>query len=181
MSASCSLHSSLPNYLTDHAVPEINRIIKKATLDIVRPQWITDCIHLQELVPLHKKSVITSTYIIVSANRFRYLFHATQERIDAPEYGEDDEDQVADDNFEQAESKAPSVVEDEEAEVNTPLADWFKVEKDSVPKVIENSDTETEDDSDHGEFPPEDGDDEWLKLDASLDGLLGPDTTDVCP
>lgn len=103
--------------------------------------------------------------------------------MDAPEYEEDDEE--ADGDAQQAESTAPSVENEEakdveETEANLALADWFKVERDDAPKVIENSDTETEDDSDHDEFPPEDGDEEWLKLDASPDDLPGPEATKVC-
>ena len=53
----CSFFFTQDVYLmrSRHLVPEINRIIQKETYDIVRPQWILDCIQQNQLVPLSKK------------------------------------------------------------------------------------------------------------------------------
>lgn len=42
---------------TDHnlAAYDIKLLIDKDSVDIIRPQWVTDCIHRGELVPLRKK------------------------------------------------------------------------------------------------------------------------------
>lgn len=102
----------------------------------------------------------------------RYFFHATQEKMDASEFVEDAEDLMDTSNYEM-DIKTPLFVKDEatddkaeEVEVNPALADWFKVEQEDIPKFVENSDTETEDDSDHDDLPPDedDGDDKWLDV-----------------
>jgi len=147
--------------------PEINRIIQKETYDIVRPQWILDCIQLDQLVPLSKK----------------YFFHATPHRKETEEYNLDDEDEEADAPMADVGFKVPDVLEDKEPEdaeqpdIKSALADWFKVEQDETPsvRVHENSDTETEDDSDHDGLAPEEGDDGWLKIKPSPNVASGSD------
>lgn len=137
--------------------PEINRIIQKGTYDIIRPQWILDCIQLDKPVPLSKK----------------YFFHATPHRTETEEYNLEDEDEEADAPMADADDvgfKVPDVPEDkdkepegaEQPDIGSALADWFKVEQDETPsvRIHENSDTETEDDSDHDDLPPDEGDDE---------------------
>lgn len=56
-------------------------------------------------------------------------------------------------------------------DMDAALGDWFKVKNaeasvNSVP-VLENSDTETEDDSDHEELRADDVDDEWQEIQPS--------------
>lgn len=92
--------------------------------------------------------------------------------MDAPAFVEDAEDLIDAGNNE-VDIKTPLAVKVEaadekhgEVEADPALADWFKVEQEDMPKFIENSDTETEDDSDHDDLPPggDDGDDEWLNV-----------------
>ncbi|KZP16598.1 ATP-dependent DNA ligase [Athelia psychrophila] len=133
--------------------PEINRIVQKGTIDILRPHWIDECIRTQTLIPF----------------QIKYFFHATQGKMNAPEFSEDAEDLIDAGDYE-VDTKIPLVIKDEAADekagdvkIDPALADWFKVEQEDIPKFVENSDTETEDDSDHDDLPP-DGDDEWLDV-----------------
>lgn len=89
--------------------------------------------------------------------------------MNAPEFSEDAEDLIDAGDYE-VDTKIPLVIKDEAADekagdvkIDPALADWFKVEQEDIPKFVENSDTETEDDSDHDDLPP-DGDDEWLDV-----------------
>jgi DNA ligase-4 len=157
------------------SVPEINRIIQKGTYDIIRPQWILDCIQLDKPVPLSKKcrsGFCPQLYSTLIAT-FRYFFHATPHRTETEEYNLEDEDEEADAPMADADDvgfKVPDVPEDkdkepegaEQPDIGSALADWFKVEQDETPsvRIHENSDTETEDDSDHDDLPPDEGDDE---------------------
>lgn len=148
--------------------PEINRIMQKDTYDIVRPQWILDCIQQRQLVPLSKK----------------YCFHATRRRTETQEYNHEDNDEneqidapIAVD--ERVEFKVPDVPEDKDEEpgdarqldAEPALADWFKVGQDETAstsaRIHENSDTETENDSDHDDLPVDEGDDQWVNVESS--------------
>ncbi|KAF7972746.1 hypothetical protein HWV62_17106 [Athelia sp. TMB] len=135
--------------------PEVNRIIGKETIDIVRSAWINDCIQAQALVPFRKK----------------YFFHATQEKMDSPEFADDINDDQEGGEDRTTDFMAPPVKHELEAdhaenvEPDPALAEWFKVEPEGVPEVAQNSDTETENDSDV-DAPPDGEDDDWFKLDA---------------
>jgi len=66
-------------------------------------------------------------------------------------------------------------------DIDPALADWFKVEQDEPNvRVHENSDTETENDSDHDGLPVDEGDDEWLKVKPNADIASGSDPEKVC-
>jgi DNA ligase-4 len=77
---------------------------------------------------------------------------------------------------EDADFKVPDLPEDkddkpedtEQPDVDSALADWFKVEQVETPstgvRIHENSDTETENDSDHDDLRPDEEEDEWLKV-----------------
>ncbi|KAJ8590777.1 DNA ligase 4 [Rhizopogon salebrosus TDB-379] len=136
---------------------DIKLLIGKGNVDIIRPQWITDCIARGELVPLKKK----------------YFFHATVGRQESADYHMDsDEDQAMTDRTveEDARLKMPTTPEgieprDEEAEdVDPELADWFNV--DAQPAAAEDSETEAESDADsnNDDVKEEDLDDEWFQV-----------------
>lgn len=99
--------------------------------------------------------------------------------MDAPDFAEDTEDQM-DGGDHKMDLKPQLVVEDElKAEVDPSLAEWFKVEPEDGPQTIEDSDTETDDDSDHDELPPDSGDDDWLNV-SPEEAQANPDVTMVC-
>lgn len=138
---------------------DIKLLIDKDSVDIIRPQWITDCIHQGELVPLKKK----------------YFFHATLASQESNDYHQldDDEDQEMTDGTveEHASLQIPITPEGfepklEETEDTDPeLADWFQV--DPKPAVPEDSETEDESDADsnNDDVKEEDADaDEWFQV-----------------
>lgn len=142
---------------------DIKLLVDKGNVDIIRPQWVTDCIHRGELVPLKKK----------------YFFHATPERQDSDDYHQmdADEDQVMTDRTveEDASLKIPTTPEGFEPkleaaeDIDPGLADWFQV--DVMPVVPEDSETEAESDADSNndakEEDNDDDDDEWFQVPRS--------------
>jgi hypothetical protein len=108
---------------------------------------------------------------------FRYFFHATPHRTETEEYGLEDEDvevPIAEEEFkvpDSPEDKGKSVEGTEQLEMDSSLAGWLKVGQDDLHNtdVHENSDTDTEDDSDHEGVRPDEGDDDWLKVKQSPD------------
>ncbi|KAG1735545.1 ATP dependent DNA ligase domain-containing protein [Suillus lakei] len=136
---------------------DIKLLIDKDIVDIIRPQWVTDCIHLGELVPLKKK----------------YFFHATPARQESDDYHQmdADEDQEMTDRIveEDANLKIPTTPEGkpklkEAEDIDPELTDWFQV--DAKPAVPEDSETEAESDADsnNDDVKEEDVDDEWLQV-----------------
>jgi DNA ligase 4 len=116
----------------------------------------------------------------------RYFFHATSHRAEREEYNLEDQDiqmdaSMIENGEEDAEFKDHDWLEHkdeeprdaEQPDIDSPLADWFKVEQDETPgtsaRVHDLSDTETEDDSDHEDLRPDEGEDEWLKIKPSTD------------
>ncbi|KAG1728061.1 ATP dependent DNA ligase domain-containing protein [Suillus paluster] len=130
---------------------DIKLLIDKGIVDIIRPQWITDCVLRRELVPLQKK----------------YFFHATPERQESDDYHQMDvdEDQVMTDRTveEDASLKVPTTPESIEPKIEDAeeLADWFKI--DTKPAVPEDSETEAESDADSNN-EEEDADEEWFQV-----------------
>lgn len=51
--------------LMDYTVPEINRIMQKGTTNIIRPDWINECIRTQTLVPFQIKLAMSNLLTIV--------------------------------------------------------------------------------------------------------------------
>lgn len=138
---------------------DLKLLIDKDSVDIIRPQWITDCIHQGELVPLKKK----------------YFFHATLASQESNDYHQldDDEDQEMTDGTveEHASMQIPITPEgfepklEETENIDPELADWFQVD----PKPAGPEDSETEDESDadsnNDDVKEEDADaDEWFKV-----------------
>jgi hypothetical protein len=120
----------------------------------------------------------------------RYFFHATPHRAEREEYNLEDEDiqvdaPIIENEEEDAEFKVPDWPKNkneepgdaEQPDIDSPLADWFKVEQDETPgtsiRIHDLSDTETENDSDHEDLCPDEGEDEWLKIKPSTDRPSG--------
>ncbi|KAH7924280.1 ATP-dependent DNA ligase [Leucogyrophana mollusca] len=150
---------------------DIKLLINKGTIDIVKPQWIVDCIAQEEIIPLRKK----------------YLFHASIDRQQSSEYNEEDVDEdydMRDGTGEQdARLNVPAISEGEEAkeefeEADVTLADWFKV--DTRPAPNEGSDTETETDADsvNDDVKLEDDENDWFKIEPSDSSVLEMDIAD---
>ena len=142
---------------------DIKRIIEKTEFDIIRPQWVLDCVRQGELVPLRKK----------------YFFHATLSRMEDEEYdltdseGESaprapttssslkDEDEVF---------RALAMSEASVSELESENSEWFKVEPDDskIPRKVDDSETEEDNDSDNHDLNEpdtiEDDDDEWFSI-----------------
>ena len=147
---------------------DIKRIIEETKFDIIRPQWIYDCIQQGELVPLRKK----------------YFFHASPARIGDEEYDlSESEDETV-----PRTSPAPSSLKDEgevirtlevskasESVLESEHSEWFKVEP-SDPKIrgkIDDSETEEDNDSanqdSEGADTAADDDDEWFTIPRESD------------
>ena len=143
---------------------DIKRIIEKTEFDIIRPQWIHDCVQQGELVPLKKK----------------YFFHASPARTGDEEYDlSDSEDGSA--------SCAPTISgnlldEDDMAralemskvsgsELESEHSEWFKVELGDlkIPGRVDDSETEEDNDSDNHDLEEhekveDDDNDEWFTI-----------------
>ncbi|KAG1849416.1 ATP dependent DNA ligase domain-containing protein [Suillus subalutaceus] len=127
---------------------DIKLLIDKDSVDIIRPQWITDCIHRGELVPLKKK----------------YFFHATLARQESDDYHQldTDEDQEMTDGTveEDASLKIPITPEgfepklEETKDIDPELMDWFQRKSLTA-------------DSNNDDVKEEDVDDEWFQVPRS--------------
>ncbi|KAI9457174.1 ATP dependent DNA ligase domain-containing protein [Boletus coccyginus] len=141
---------------------DIRLLVNKGTVDIVRPQWLLDCVARDELVSLKKK----------------YFFHASDDRQTSAEYnecnseGEEMDDKPQEPSGEQdASPQIPTTPEGidpkvEPAEdVDPALAEWLNV--DSRHTVTEDSATESESDADSLNDDIDKDADEWIAMEAS--------------
>ena len=142
---------------------DIKRIIEKTEYDIIRPQWILDCVRQGEQVPLRKK----------------YFFHAPPARLEDEEYDLSDS---GDESVPRASTISTSMKDEDEvdralaisrasgSELESEHSEWFKVEPNDpkVPGKVDDSETEEDNDSDnHDSNEPdavEDDDDEWFPV-----------------
>ncbi|KAH9852184.1 DNA ligase 4 [Lenzites betulinus] len=119
---------------------DIKLIVNKGVCDIIRPQWILDCVAQEEIVPLTKK----------------YFFHATAARKEMDEYNMDDSD-TEEEPDEEPPVPAPSTSKKSQspdnaaaspkadAEIDPSLAEWFDVGAKRPSAAAEGgSDTESE-------------------------------------
>jgi len=140
---------------------DIKLIMNKGVCDIIRPQWIMDCIAKEELVPLTKK----------------YFFHATSRRLQDDEYDVDEDTEEEPEEPITPQVSQPVEVDDDktESEEEDPeLADWFKVKENASQKPeVQHpvTDSETEADSDNEDVnrdedihPDEDDGDDWVNV-----------------
>jgi len=143
---------------------DIKRIIEKTEFDIIRPQWILDCVRQGELVPLRKK----------------YFFHAPLARLEDEEYDLSDS---GDESVPRAPTVSTSMKDEDEvaqalamsrasgSDLESEHSEWFKVEPDDpkVPGKVDDSETEEDNDSDNYDFNEpdtveDDNDDEWFSV-----------------
>lgn len=147
---------------------DIKRIIEKTEFDIIRPQWILDCVRQGQLVPLRKK----------------YFFHAPPARLEDEEYDLSDS---GDESVPRAPTISTSMKDEDEvaralamsrasgSELESEHSEWFKVEPDDlkVPGKVDDSETEEDNDSDNHDFNEPDEaegdnddneDDEWFSV-----------------
>ncbi|KAI0766955.1 DNA ligase 4 [Trametes elegans] len=153
---------------------DIKLIVNKGVCDIIRPQWILDCVAQEEIVPLTKK----------------YFFHATARRKETDEYGMEDSDteEEPDEEGGPSQSMAPPVSRkssspshaesspEDKVEADPSLAEWFDVGGKPLPlsgaRRVDSeteSETEPEPDSDNEDVEPEpevgaEGDDDWEQV-----------------
>lgn len=143
---------------------DIKLLMRKGTVDIIRPRWILDCVARGELLPLRKK----------------YFFHASDVRQESDEYNqpESDEDyEMVDGTQEQdASLTIPAISEGSQGklkpaeDVSPVLADWLSV--DAKPAAEESSETEAETDADSVNDDVKGEDDEWSPIEAGGTGIL---------
>ncbi|CDO73307.1 hypothetical protein BN946_scf185008.g69 [Trametes cinnabarina] len=157
---------------------DIKLIMNKGVCDIIRPQWIIDCVAKGEIVPLTKK----------------YFFHATEARKATDEYKieedsdtepEPDEESSAPSPSTSLKSGSPSQASVSPSvgakyEVDPALAEWFDVgapQKKSAGKDDSGTESETEPefepDSDNEDVEPEPevgfDDDDWEQISESAE------------
>ncbi|KAI0820786.1 DNA ligase 4 [Trametes gibbosa] len=152
---------------------DIKLIVNKGVCDIIRPQWVLDCVAQAEIVPLTKK----------------YFFHATATRKELDEYNmedssteeEPDEELPASSRSTSKKSRSPdhaTPMPIGDVEIDPSMAEWFDVgAKRSDTKAEDGtqteSETEPEPDSDNedAERDPdaEFEDDDWEKVEQDAD------------
>ena len=159
---------------------DLKLVMNKDVCDIIRPQWILDCVAQGEIVPLTKKYVPRDNFRPLSY-RFlrctRYFFHATTARKETQEYSAEDSD-----TEEEPEEPEPSIYaastsksksetpeeeritprnKDEESQIDPSMAEWFDVGKDrsaTSSTLASETESETEPEPDEPE-PDSDNDD----------------------
>ncbi|KAF9785002.1 DNA ligase 4 [Thelephora terrestris] len=142
---------------------DIKRIIEKTEFDIIRPQWIHDCVRKCQLVPLRKK----------------YFFHAPPARLEDEEYDLSDSE---DESVPRASTSSSSLKDEDEiaralatskasgSELESEHSEWFKVGPGNLKISVKADDSETEEDNDsdnHDLDEPDainDEDDEWFSI-----------------
>jgi len=144
---------------------DIKMLVNKGTVDIVKPQWVLDCVARDELLTLKK----------------RYFFHASDDRQISSEYNEPDSDE---DSNEVVDRRQPQPSQEQGAGADTiaadiedkaepasgedmdpVLADWLRVDTNARPETAsDDSATEPESDPDSAN---DDDNDEWVNLEGS--------------
>ncbi|KAL4066025.1 ATP dependent DNA ligase domain-containing protein [Scleroderma citrinum] len=145
---------------------DIKLLITKGNVDIIRPQWVLDCIAHRELLPLRKK----------------YFFHASDDRQLSAEYNKpnsDEDYEMVDGTQEQdAASKTSttpeSSVKEPASDIDPSLADWLTV--DTKLAEQDGSETESETDADSVNDDIKNESDEWFPIEPS-----GTDDLDETP
>ncbi|EIN09548.1 ATP-dependent DNA ligase [Punctularia strigosozonata HHB-11173 SS5] len=133
---------------------DIRLIMQKDEADIIKPQWIFDCLSQSEVIPMTKK----------------YFFHATSRRQETDEYRLPDDDTVMAETANVALRPAiPTQQEDPEPkeEEDPSLTDWFNVKGDATAHQSppgSDTESETEPESDNEDTKEEDTEDGWYKI-----------------
>ncbi|THH05269.1 hypothetical protein EW145_g4922 [Phellinidium pouzarii] len=138
---------------------DLKLIIDKDIHDIILPTWIYDCVDRGERVPLYRRRVSLSKF----AGKL--------------EYDDDDDESEKPAAIEtkgmkdSSRNQSPKNGVEELTDVNTEMADWFKVDNadndDNHRKAQAEEDSETDLDSDYDELRFEGETDEWILPDKS--------------
>jgi DNA ligase-4 len=138
--------------------------MNKGVYDIIRPRWLFDAIANNELVPMSKK----------------YFFHATAERMNPEEYGDEDDDGLERRSPEESalrKSASPGTHVDaemsESKEEDSDMQDWLQVEPGS--NVAES----LHDDAESVTDPDSDNEDNWFSVEAPQLGGAPTSETEV--
>ncbi|VDB87968.1 unnamed protein product [Peniophora sp. CBMAI 1063] len=154
---------------------DIKMIMNKDVHDIIRPQWLLDCVAAGERLPLTKK----------------YFFHATEDRKNTREYKQferadsDGSDTEAEDDDEpestlksappsptgsEPDSPHDTQIDEDESVPDPLLRDWFQVRDGrEIPSGGKDEDSATDPESDNDDTRDEE--DDWF-------GVRTPDTLD---
>ena len=152
---------------------DLQLLINKGTFDIVKPQWIHDCVSLQSLVSLRKRfyCIIADCNVVFNIGHLRYFYHASANRMRSEEFNveEDIQEDIGNDNT----FIEPSIINNNEGDVkleediDPSLVEWLRVGEEksaSEPAIAdEGSDTETDNDSDNEDLRVnhEEPDEDW--------------------
>ncbi|RPD64440.1 DNA ligase 4 [Lentinus tigrinus ALCF2SS1-7] len=151
---------------------DLKLIMNKDTCDIIRPQWILDCVAEGEIVPLTKK----------------YFFHATTARKETDEYNAEDSD--TEEEPEEPEVSIPAAStskgksetpeeeraaprdKDEETPIDPSMAEWFDVGKArsaASSTLASETESETEPEPDEPEPDSDNEDNRREDVEAGFD------------
>jgi DNA ligase-4 len=138
---------------------DLQLLINKGTFDIVKPQWIHDCVSLQSFVSLRKRFVCIIAYcnVVLNIGHLRYFYHASANRMRSEEFNV--EEDIQEDTGNDDTSIEPPIVNNSEGDVkfeediDPSLAEWLRVGEEksaSEPAIAdEGLDTEADNDSDN--------------------------------
>ncbi|KAI0793877.1 DNA ligase 4 [Fomes fomentarius] len=170
---------------------DLKLIMNKDVCDVIRPQWVLDCVAQEEIVPLTKK----------------YFFHATSARRETNEYNAGDSDTeeehsqpaspIASDSRSSTLGQRASSEEKEQArqsQIDPSMAEWFDIGAKSHTATSQESETESETepepdepepDSENEDVKPEAeteagfDDDDWERIEKESDTQSQPNASDI--
>ncbi|KZV67055.1 DNA ligase 4 [Peniophora sp. CONT] len=157
---------------------DIKMIMNKDVHDIIRPQWLLDCVAAGERLPLKKKYFFHATDERENHREYRLLERGDVEGSDTESEGEDDDepaDAMQDSPPPPSRSAAASphdtqMTEEEDVISDPSLQDWFAVRDGrEVPGGGNDEDSATDPESDNDDTRDEE--DDWF-------GVQTPDTLD---
>ncbi len=157
-------------------------VIDKDIHDVIKPQWLYDCIKEEDQVPLRQKWAVTSVFIHFSLTKIRYFFHATtKRRLDkeyALPYDEDNRDVSLLENATSSSTADPErrSIEDERSNIPLEIQEWFgQTDEAAGQDASDEADSETDLDSNYDEARAEDYD---VILDEIRSGVFSADAQD---
>lgn len=171
-------HETMPTWSPAY---DLKLIMNKGIHDIIRPQWIYDCVSREELAPMSKKYASTHHFgsnLVRTEGNIRYFFHATSDRRATKEYNAveevGEESEVSEPprrgtpaaSTSATYSEVPGDTEAQEGQ-DSDMSEWFKVDKEKAKQATSKDETESETDPDsqyEEEHFEEEDEDDWMKL-----------------